>query len=132
MAREPSATSDKMKTLERVEFLTDRDFDKQGNLLKHAKEDRSVVLFFAPWCGHCKSLAPDYAVFASHAPPDSFVGAVDATAQPSLLQRQGSFVPEEYRISGYPTIVGYRKGNFKQIYQGSRTVSGLTEFLINL
>ena len=50
----------------------------------------------APWCGHCKSLAPEYDKAASLLKGVVKVVAVDATAVESLARK--------YQIQGFPTI----------------------------
>ncbi|KAG5176388.1 protein disulfide isomerase family [Tribonema minus] len=55
-----------------------------------------IVEFFAPWCGHCKSLTPEYEKAASLLKGVVKLGAVDATASQKLAQKYG--------VQGYPTI----------------------------
>lgn len=61
-----------------------------------------LVEFYAPWCGHCKSLAPEYRQLALHYAGDKKVAIVkmDATkhSHPSAT------------VKSYPTIKLYRKG----------------------
>lgn len=82
----------------------------------------------APWCGHCKQLAPIYAQVAKtvHGDPDTygdktFVGAVDATVHQSL----GS----TYGIQGFPTIKLFVGGKLKADYSGPRDASSLQDFI---
>lgn len=84
-----------------------------------------LIEFYAPWCGHCKALAPKYeelgALYAKSEFKDKVVIAkVDATAND---------VPDE--IQGFPTIKLYPAGAKDKpvTYSGSRTVEDLIKFV---
>lgn len=59
-------------------------------------ENLALVEFFAPWCGHCKSLAPHYEEAATELKDKHGIKLmkVDCTEQQDLCQEQG--------IRGYP------------------------------
>lgn len=82
-----------------------------------------LLEFYAPWCGHCKALAPKYdelaGLFAAHA-DKVVVAKVDATAND---------VPDE--IQGFPTIKLFRSGAKADPvdYAGSRSVEDLANFI---
>lgn len=84
-----------------------------------------LIEFYAPWCGHCKSLAPKYDELASLYAKSEFkdkvvIAKVDATAND---------VPDE--IQGFPTIKLYPAGakNEPVTYSGSRTIDDLIKFV---
>ena len=79
------------------------------------------IMFYAPWCGHCKSMHPDYAKFGTAMKDVVRVGAVNADQHKDLGGQFG--------IQGFPTIKYWKMGNKKgmkpQDYQGPRTKNGL-------
>jgi len=86
----------------------------------------SLVEFYAPWCGHCKSLAPEMVVVGEAIikgkTSGSVVAKVDCTKEQSICTKYG--------VQGYPTIKFFRKGkDTPEDYQGGRTADDLIEFL---
>ena len=78
---------------------------------------------YAPWCGHCKSLAPTYAKLAKRFSkiPSVVIAKMDGTENE---------VPE-LDVQGYPTIIFFpAEDNASQVpYQGSRDLKGFTKFI---
>ena len=83
----------------------------------------AFAMFYAPWCGHCKSLAPDWAVLAdTFAKSPVSIVKVDADAHKEL----GS----EYGVSGYPTLKYFPAGSLKaDDYTGGRSLDDLIAFV---
>lgn len=93
--------------------LTDDNFDK----MVLDSDDVWLVEFFAPWCGHCKNLEPEWAAAATavkeHTKGKIRLGAMDATVHQAVSGRYG--------IRGFPTIKIFRKGEEPEDYQGGRS-----------
>jgi len=104
----------------RVVDLTPDNFDSVVDGSKDV-----FVEFFAPWCGHCKTLAPEYEVVAdAFAKENSVVIAkVDADAHRDL----GS----KFDVHGFPTLKFFPKGNkdTPELYEGGRTADNIVEFI---
>lgn len=56
-----------------------------------------LVMFFAPWCGHCQNTKPQFERFAKEAKGIVLAGAVNCDENQQLCQH--------YKIQGFPTIL---------------------------
>lgn len=102
-----------------VKVLSSSNFDSVVDGSKNV-----LVEFYAPWCGHCKTLAPKWDKLAKlFAGDDNIVIAnVDADADRALGERFG--------VTGFPTIKFFPKGNtVADAYEGGREVSDFISFL---
>jgi protein disulfide-isomerase A6 len=97
--------------------LTDSNFDK----MVLESEEPFLVEFFAPWCGHCQRLEPEWAKAARELKGKVKVGALDATAHPGKAS--------EYGVQGYPTIkffpAGRKRSSDAEDYDGGRTADAI-------
>lgn len=100
--------------------LTDSNF-KDGV----AGKDIMLVEFFAPWCGHCKRLAPEYETAATallkNDPPVS-LAKVDCVGE-------GKDTCSKYGVSGYPTLKIFRGGEMSSDYDGPRDSDGIVKYM---
>ncbi|KAK1747883.1 protein disulfide isomerase family protein [Skeletonema marinoi] len=83
------------------------------------------VKFYAPWCGHCKSLAPDWDKLADMyaSSPSVTIASVDCTVD------ENDELCHQYGVQGYPTLKYFTDGNtMGEDYQGPRSLEALEQF----
>ena len=93
-----------------------------------AKNDEQDVMieFYAPWCGHCKSLEPKYTALGEKVKAELtdrqvVVGKLDATAN--------DWAKGQFEVSGYPTIFFKPAGGKPVVYNGARETEALFKYI---
>jgi len=87
-------------------------------------EENDLVLaeFFAPWCGHCKALAPEYEIAATTLKEKNIALAkVDCTEEQDLCQ--------QYGVEGYPTLKVFRGPDSITPYSGQRKADAIISYM---
>ncbi|RAH45788.1 protein disulfide isomerase family protein [Aspergillus aculeatinus CBS 121060] len=110
-AKEPSA----------VEMLTDETF---GKVVGGEKD--VLVAFTAPWCGHCKNLAPTWETLANDFAREAnvVIAKVDAEGENSKATAKAN------GVTGYPTIKFFPRGSTEAtVYNGARSEQAFVDFL---
>lgn len=102
----------------RAKALTARTFLKNVGA-----NDASLVEFYAPWCGHCKTLEPEYKQVAAKFEGNQRFGVykVDATAQLALAQKYG--------VESFPTIKLFFGSEEQEKYEGERSADAIISYL---
>jgi len=87
-------------------------------------EKTGVVVFYAPWCGHCKNLTPEFTRAAQSLSPlvDFYAIDCDASENKQICAEQG--------IQGFPTIKSFPLGTkgAPHTYNGERTASSIVNW----
>ncbi|XP_020862453.1 protein disulfide-isomerase A2 [Phascolarctos cinereus] len=100
----PGPPSDELLEEDNILVLT------QHNFARALREHRYLLVeFYAPWCKHCKALAPEYAKAASLLKNESSelkLAKVDGPAEMKLVV--------EFGVTGYPVFKFFQDGNRSQ------------------
>ncbi|XP_014257444.1 protein disulfide-isomerase TMX3 [Cimex lectularius] len=102
----------------RVLELSDR-------FLEIKKEGHWLIMFYAPWCAHCKRLEPVWALVAQSLYNTNIrVGKIDCIKYP--------LISTQFSINGFPTIM-FLKGDEKEfVFHGERTKEEIVHFALRL
>lgn len=91
-------------------------------------DENPLVLaeFFAPWCGYCKVLGPEFSKASNilnETHPNIKLAQIDCTENEQLCQ--------QHQIRGYPSLKVFRsKDKVVDDYEGPREANGIVDFMI--
>uniref|UniRef100_A0A1B0C038 Protein disulfide-isomerase n=1 Tax=Glossina palpalis gambiensis TaxID=67801 RepID=A0A1B0C038_9MUSC len=90
-----------------------------------SERDTTLVMFYAPWCGHCKRLKPEYSKAAELVRDDDpkiSLAKVDCT-------EAGKEICNKYSVTGYPTLKIFKGSELSQDYNGPREANGIVKYM---
>lgn len=114
-------------------LLANADFPEEDNVivLTDANLDEAIttypdilVEFYAPWCGHCKKLAPEYAKAAKtlkNKDPPIRIAKIDATENKESATKYG--------VTGFPSLKFFTNGVASE-YTGGRTEETIVSWMV--
>ena len=85
-------------------------------------DDLWLILFYAPWCGHCKAFHPEFEKVAKATKGLFKIGAVNCEAEKDIANK--------HKIEGYPTVLFFGDNKKKtEEYEGDRKAENIIEYL---
>jgi len=91
------------------------------------KDNKNVIMmFYAPWCGHCKALKPDWVKASEELAEEKtavVIAAMDCTENQELCKK--------YKATSYPTLVTFAEGKDAE-YEGGRTANAIKQVAYKL
>jgi thiol-disulfide isomerase/thioredoxin len=113
-------------------FLTSEDFTLQkgqkGDILCHNISGFSLILFYSPHCGYCKTLIPIFKKLPGSIGGCQF-GMINVSANKSCIElSQNSVAPIKY----VPYVVLYVNGKPFMVYKGPGVEEEIKKFVIEV
>ncbi|OAV99723.1 hypothetical protein PTTG_00495 [Puccinia triticina 1-1 BBBD Race 1] len=85
----------------------------------------TMVAFYAPWCGHCRNLVPEYQKAASSVKDLVTFVAVDCDAAENKAA-----CSTDYQVKGFPTLAYFPGVPVPTPYQGERKAKAVVDFVL--
>ena len=96
--------------------------DLENYLARAPMEVTIATKFYAPWCGHCKTLAPVWDDFARRGANENVIAlSVDASGADAKA------LNAKFNVQGFPTLFFFKDGAAYE-YSGRRAVDDLVDF----
>jgi len=84
------------------------------------------VNFYAPWCSHCKRLAPTWQKLAEEYRFFTDVKVLQVNCEKEQM------TCKKHKITGFPKIVAFYQGSAEVTYEGDRSFESLKDFVMDL
>lgn len=94
------------------------------NFLPELQGETTLVKFFAPWCGHCKHLEPEYKGAADMLSKDGM-----KVMQVNVDDGENKSIAKKFNVTGYPTMLLFKNGRFAGKYTGARKAGAIADWL---
>ena len=98
--------------------LTPEEFDAFTQQKDDPSDEPVTVMFYAPWCGHCQHMKPDYLRVARR--HRRRMRLLNGARYPKLMRRM--------KIRGYPTVRRFRRGRADKEELRDRSEKGIETF----
>ena len=83
-----------------------------------------LILFYAPWCGHCRAFHPQFEKLAKSTKGLFKIGAVNCEEERDLASK--------YKIDGFPTVLFFGEDKTKtEEYEGDRKAEKIVDWLFD-
>lgn len=115
-------------------YLAKEGFESSPDTLENdVASQKTMVLFYADWCGHCKKFMPQWNKISSmwNKKSDKKVKMMKVNCGNASENKTQSSLMEKYNIKGYPTILLFENGNATE-YSGNRNEKDLENYLNSL
>ena len=109
-------------------------FSGDSSNLKPESGEVIVALFYAPWCGHCKTFKPDFEkamgeLDGKKASKSEIKGKTVRFAKINCDEEQNKPLAKKYGINGYPTVKILSDDGEAIEYDGERSADGMRQYL---
>lgn len=91
------------------------------DFLECIKNNKIIVLYHWNTCGHCQELMPLWKKAIKKSGKKSYIVDLEY----SMLNQ----LPENYKVSGFPSIVVYNNGQYFDDFKEKRTIENLEKFI---
>ena len=114
-------------------YLAKEGFEASADDLEdQLREGKTLVMFYADWCGHCQKIKPiwdESAKEINESASNSGVKLIKVNCGKPNENESHKQIMQKYEIQGFPTIKLFEDGEVVQDFDGNRTKEGIRKFL---